>query len=127
MDNRPTVLFADDNAKIAEIVCALLNAAYRVIKVVSDGEQAIRSICDLKPDFAILNISISKINGIKVARMATEAGLSTRILFVAPINDDDYREAAQAVGFGYILKSRLSLDLLPALSSASHGSFFYSS
>ena len=124
MDNRPTVLFADDNAKIAEIVCALLNAAYRVIKVVSDGEQAIRSICDLKPDFAVVDISISKINGLKIARMAREAGLPTRILFIGLINDEDYKDAAKTLGFGYVLKSRLSLDLLPALSSASQGSFF---
>jgi len=124
MDNRPTVLFADDNAKIAEIVCALLNAAYRVIKVVSDGEQAIRSICDLKPDFAVVDISISKINGLKIARMAREAGLPTRILFIGLINDEDYKDAAKTLGFGYVLKSRLSLDLLPALSSAGQGSFF---
>jgi len=126
MDERPTVLFADNSIKMAEIVCALLSAAYRVIKVVSDGEQAIRYICDLKPDFAILDISISKINGLKVARMVREAGLGTRILFVGLINDEDYRKAAQAAGFGYVLKSRLSLDLLPALSSASQGSFFCS-
>ena len=124
MDNRPTVLFADDNAKMAEIVCALLNAAYRVIKVVSDGEQAIRSICDLKPDFAVVDISISKINGLKIARMAREAGLPTRILFIGLINDEDYKDAAKTLGFGYVLKSRLSLDLLPALSSAGQGSFF---
>ena len=124
MDNRPTVLFADDNAKIAEIVCALLNAAYRVIKVVSDGEQAIRSICDLKPEFAVVDISISKINGLKIARMAREAGLPTRILFIGLINDEDYKDAAKTLGFGYVLKSRLSLDLLPALSSAGQGSFF---
>lgn len=126
MDNRPTVVFADDNPKAVAIVCALLSTAYHVVKVVSDGEQAIRSICELKPDFAILDISMPRINGLKVARMVKEAGLSTRILFVTLINDQDYIQAAREVGHGYILKNRLALDLLPALFSVRDDSFFCS-
>ena len=126
MDNRPTVVFADDNPKVVGVVCDLLKAAYRVVKVAADGEQALRAVCELIPDFAILDISMPKLDGFKVARQIKKAGLSTRVLFVTLINDDDYREEAKSAGYGYVLKYRLSLDLLEALSSAREGSFFCS-
>src|SRR5271156_418630 len=68
MPDRPTVIFADDNLKVIEIACTLLSAAYTVIRVAVDGEEAVRSICELKPDFAVLDISMPKIDGIRVAR-----------------------------------------------------------
>ena len=126
MDNRPTVVFADDNPKVVGVVCDLLKAAYRVVKVAADGEQALRAVCELIPDFAILDISMPKLDGFKVASRITKAGLPTRILFVTLINDEDYMEAAKSAGYGYVLKSRLSLDLLEALSSAREGSFLCS-
>ena len=32
MDDRPTVVFADDNHKVTEIACTLLSPAYEVVK-----------------------------------------------------------------------------------------------
>jgi DNA-binding NarL/FixJ family response regulator len=124
--DRPTVVFADDNLKVIDIACALLSATYRIVKVAVDGEEAVRCIRELKPDFAVLYISMPKMDGIKVARQLQLAGLSTRVIFVTVIEDEDYLQEAQLVGYGYVLKRRLTLDLLRALASARDG-LFYSS
>ncbi len=126
MADRPTVVFADDNLKVTEIACTLLRTAYRVVKVAIDGEEAVRSICELKPDFAVLDISMPKMDGIRVARHLRQAGLSTRVVFVSLIDDEDYLQEAQSVGYGYVLKRRITLDLLRALASAQDGLFFCS-
>jgi CheY-like chemotaxis protein len=126
MADRPTVVFADDNIKVTEIACTLLRTAYRVVKVAMDGEEAVRSICELKPDFAVLDISMPKMDGIRVARHLRQAGLSTRVVFVSLIDDEDYLQEAQSVGYGYVLKRRITLDLLRALAYAQDGLFFCS-
>jgi DNA-binding NarL/FixJ family response regulator len=126
IDERPTVVFADDNLKVTEIACALLSADYDVVKVAIDGEEAVRWICELKPDFAVMDISMPKMNGIAVAGELRRAGLRTRIIFVTVIEDEDYIKAARSIGHGYVLKRRLSLDLLTALAAARNNSFFCS-
>jgi CheY-like chemotaxis protein len=126
MTDRPTVVFADDNLKVIEIACTLLSATYRVVKVAIDGEEAVRSICELKPDFAVLDISMPKMDGLRVARHLQQAGLNTRVVFVTLIDDEDYLQEAQSVGYGYVLKRRITLDLLRALAYARDGLFFCS-
>ena len=126
IDSRPTVVFADDNAKVARVACSLLDPAYKVVKVAADGEEAARSIRDLKPDFAVLDISMPKIDGISLARQLHESGSSTLVVFVTLIDDEDYMREARLVGHGYVLKRRILFDLLAALSSARNGRFFCS-
>jgi len=125
-ESRPTVVFADDNLKVTEVACALLNPAYEVVKVAADGEEAIRSILELEPDVAVLDISMPKMDAITVARQLQRVHSNTRVVFLTLINDDDYIQVAKSVGHGYVLKRRLSSDLLTALTSARDGSFFCS-
>jgi DNA-binding NarL/FixJ family response regulator len=126
MPDRPTVVFADDNLKVIEIACTLLCATYTVVKVAVDGEEAVRSIWELKPDFAVLDISMPKMDGIRVARQLRHAGLCTRVVFLTLIDDEDYLQEAQSIGYGYVLKRRMALDLLSALASARDGLFYCS-
>jgi DNA-binding NarL/FixJ family response regulator len=124
--DRPTLVIADDNLKVIEVACTLLSATYRVIKVAIDGEEAMRSIYELRPDFAVLDIYMPKMDGIRVARQLRVEGLSTRVIFLTLIDDEDYLQEALSVGFGYVLKRRLTLDLLRALESAREGLFYCS-
>jgi DNA-binding NarL/FixJ family response regulator len=126
MHDRPTVIFADDNHKVIEIACTLLSATYTVVRVAVDGEEAVRSIWELRPDFAVLDISMPKIDGIRVARQLRQAGLCTRVVFLTLIDDEDYLQEAQSISYGYVLKRRLTLDLLSALASARDGLFYCS-
>jgi DNA-binding NarL/FixJ family response regulator len=119
-------VFADDNAKVAHAACTLLDPAYKILKVAADGEEAARSIRDLKPDFAVLDISMPKIDGITLARQLHDSGSSTLVVFVTLIDDEDYMREARLVGHGYVLKRRILFDLLTALSSARSGRFFCS-
>jgi DNA-binding NarL/FixJ family response regulator len=123
---RPTVVFADDNIRVTEAACALLSSAYEIVRVASDGEEAVRWIRELEPDFAVLDISMPKIDGITVARKLKQSGSSTRVVFVTVIDDEDYMQEARLVGHGYVLKHRLALDLFIALAWARDGSFFCS-
>jgi DNA-binding NarL/FixJ family response regulator len=126
MPGRPTLVFADDNRQVIDAACTILGMEYNVLKVAVDGEDAVRWISELKPDFAVLDISMPKLDGIGVARLLRQTGIATRVVFVSLIQDDDFLHEAQLVGHGYVLKRRLASDLLPALASARHGLFFCS-
>jgi DNA-binding NarL/FixJ family response regulator len=125
-DERPTIVFADDNVRVAAIACSLLDSAYRIVGVAVDGEEASRCIHELKPDFAILDISMPKLDGLTVARALHKSGSNTLVVFVTLIDDEDYMREARLVAHGYVLKRRLTFDLLTALSSAREGLFFCS-
>ena len=125
-DTRPTVVFVDDNVKVAAIARSLLDSTYRIVGVAVDGEEAARCIHELEPDFAILDISMPKIDGITVARQLHESGSNTLVVFMTLIDDEDYMREARLIAHGYVLKRRLAFDLLTALSFAREGLFFCS-
>jgi DNA-binding NarL/FixJ family response regulator len=125
-DNRPTVVFADDNMQVTHAALTLLDSKYKVISVAVNGEEAIHHIGRLRPDFAVLDISMPKMDGIAVARQLRQIGSNTRVVFVTLIDDEDYVAEAKSIGHGYVLKRRMSFDLLQALASAGNGEFFCS-
>ena len=83
MDNRTTVLIADNS----EDFCASLSAAlehsnsFQIIGTAGDGEQAIRMIRELKPDMLILDLMLSKQDGISVLKAIS--GLDKRPVTLA--------------------------------------------
>ena len=70
MDNRTTVFIADS----AEDFCASLAAAlagaegFQVVGTATDGEQAIRQITQQHPDVVVLDLMLSKQDGIAVLK-----------------------------------------------------------
>lgn len=126
IDWRPTVVFADDNLKMLGAACALLEPTYNVVKLATGGKEAVRWVMKLQPDLAVLDICMPDMNGLAAARTLNQAGTKTRILFLTEIEDEDYIREARLIAYGYVLKRRLACDLVPALASASAGSFFLS-
>ena len=70
MDKRTTVFIADS----AEDFCSSLSAAlqhadgFQVLGTAGDGEQAIRQVTQLKPDVLVLDLMLSKQDGISVLK-----------------------------------------------------------
>jgi DNA-binding NarL/FixJ family response regulator len=126
IDCRPTVLFADEHLIMLEAACALLRPTHNVVRLATDGKEAVLWVMKLQPDIAVLDICLPEINGIAAARMLNEAGTSTRVVLIAPIKDEDYIHEARQIAHGYVLKRRLANDLVPALASAAAGLFFLS-
>jgi two-component system alkaline phosphatase synthesis response regulator PhoP len=61
-----TILIADDDLEIQELLkFTLENEGYQVIST-SDGEEAIRKIYEMKPDLVILDVLMPKYNGFEI-------------------------------------------------------------
>lgn len=126
LDSRHTVVFADDHLPMLQAACALLEPTYNVVRSTTSGKEAVQWVIKLRPDLAVLDICMPDLDGLAAARELNRAGMNTRILFLAEMEDEDYVREARLLAYGYVLKRRLACDLLPALASAASGSFFLS-
>jgi DNA-binding NarL/FixJ family response regulator len=123
----PRVLLADDMPEMVESVTQLLRRDFDVVGYAENGEEAIEAIADLNPDLLVLDISMPVLNGIQVASLLRESGSSVRLIFLTVHEDPDYIEAAFSVGAsGYVFKSRVATDLIPAVEGVLRGRKFTS-
>jgi DNA-binding NarL/FixJ family response regulator len=83
---------------------------------VGDGQAAVAAAVQLQPDVVVLDLSMPVLNGIAAAKRILEAKPSTKIVFISVEKDSDTcRAALEAGACAYVLKPRLSSDLIPAI------------
>jgi DNA-binding NarL/FixJ family response regulator len=89
---------------------------YQIVGEAGDGVEAVEKAAQLRPDVVLLDIGISILNGIEVAPRIRRTSPNSNIVFVTQENDSDVRTAALATGAkGYLLKSRVVPELIPAI------------
>ncbi|PWV99531.1 DNA-binding response OmpR family regulator [Paenibacillus cellulosilyticus] len=89
MTKRTTILIADDETEIADLIAIHLgNEGYQTIKVF-DGESAVRAIQSQPIDLAILDIMMPKLDGHEVTRMIREKYALPIIFLSAKTSDMD--------------------------------------
>jgi DNA-binding NarL/FixJ family response regulator len=123
----PRVLLADDQEQMLRTLAELLAGEFRVIGTANNGIRAVERALCLAPDIVVLDISMPLVNGIEAARRLRDHCPSARVVIVTVDADKDLVEGAMSAGaFGYVLKSRLSTDLAPAIWKAFRGETFVS-
>jgi len=121
----PTLLLADDNAALLEMLVEMLGQTYQIIGALSSGGSVLRQIGDLDPDLVILDISLGDVNGLEVAKRLREAKCPAKIIFLTVHEQIEFVRAAFDLGAsGYVFKSRISTDLTMAIDSVLCGNQF---
>jgi DNA-binding NarL/FixJ family response regulator len=124
---RIRVLLADDHLEFLAIASRLLESEYEVVKTVNDGQAVVDEASTLAPDLVVLDITMPVLNGIAAARRLRAAGFTGKIVFLTVHADPDYVRATVASGArGFVVKSRLASDLLPALREVLAGGSYVS-
>jgi DNA-binding NarL/FixJ family response regulator len=122
------VLLAYDLPEISEKVTQPLRDDFEIVGYAQDGEDAIKAATIYDPDLLVLDIEMPFRNGIQVASHLRDSGCRAKVIFLTVHEDPDYVEAAWSVGaLGYVLKSRIATDLLPAVQDVLQGRRFISS
>lgn len=124
-----TILLADDNSSVLAHVSHILEKEknYEVVAAISDGAVLVREYLLLRPDIVLLDISMGEFSRINIARQLRDSGCSAKIVFLTVHEDTDYVNAAMgAGGSAYVVKPRLSVDLLPAISAVLSNKLFIS-
>lgn len=118
------ILIADDHALVRSglkaLLCQLTGVA--VIAEAGDGLEALRLIREIKPEIALLDISMPGLNGIDVTMRASKACPETRIIILSMHADREYvLQALRAGALGYVLKDADSSELEDAISAVGSG------
>lgn len=121
------ILLADDHALVREGIKRILTAEpdLDVVGEAEDGVQAVELAKKVKPDVAVLDISMPRLNGIEATKQIREALPSTHILALTMHEDDTYVfQLLKAGAAGYVLKRAAATDLVQAIRAAHRGEAF---
>jgi DNA-binding NarL/FixJ family response regulator len=104
------------------------NPAYEIIGESGDGKDALEKIEKLKPDIALLGISMPVMNGIEVARLTHKYVPKTKIIVFSRHDNEEYVKQMMKHGVkAYILKDDASEELLKGIDEILKGNIFISS
>jgi DNA-binding NarL/FixJ family response regulator len=124
---RPRVLLADDLNFVLSRVTSVLKSDFEVVGAVKDGGSLVREAQRLRPDLIVLDIAMPILNGIQAAHEIHGAFPAIKLVFLTVHMDPEYVRACFAEGgLGYVNKSRLGTDLIPAINEALLGRSFIS-
>jgi DNA-binding NarL/FixJ family response regulator len=127
VDGRARVVLVDDHVGMLQMVSKLLRSHFEIVARVNNGAMAVEAAIRLRPDLVVLDVVMPGRDGFQTANDLKRTGCAARIVFLTVNEDKDYISAALACGaFGYVLKSRMHMDLIPALESALLGKVFLS-
>jgi DNA-binding NarL/FixJ family response regulator len=125
---RPRILLADDHQLVLERVTVLLQSTFEVVGVAHDGLEMVDEAIRLSPDAIVTDISMPELDGIQGVRRLREMGAEAPIVFLTVHESPEFVEACLAEGaLGFVLKTRMKADLIPAIHAALAGRRFVSS
>ena len=122
------VVLADDHVLVRESLKSLLEReGFQIVAEASDGQEALRRVESLKPDIAVMDISMPSLNGLEAARGIRLASPKTKSILLTQHDEEQYvSEALEAGVKGYVLKSQVASDLIQAIRQVSRGEVYLS-
>jgi DNA-binding NarL/FixJ family response regulator len=124
---RASVLLADDHRAVCESVAALLESDFDVLGTVSNGVEMLAEAQRLRPDVVVTDISMPVLDGIEAAKQLRAKNAEARIVFLTVHDRPEFVRACLATGaLGYVVKRRLTSDLVTAIEEALAGRRFIS-
>jgi len=103
------------------------NPGFRIIAEASDGDVGLRLIPELKPDIAIVDIDMPRLDGLKMVRTLSKLNLSVAVIFLTMHKEEDMYNAAIDLGVkAYVLKENAAKDIVTALEIVAEGGTYIS-
>jgi NarL family two-component system response regulator LiaR len=112
------ILIADDHAVVREGTRQILEkeSDLDVVAEAADGEEAVRLAGSSKPDVAIIDIAMPKVDGIEATKQIKALYPTTAVLILTAYDDDQFVFGLLEAGAaGYLLKSVRGHELIDAV------------
>jgi DNA-binding NarL/FixJ family response regulator len=123
------LLIADDFDALRENIKSFVNKQpdIEVVGEARDGKTAVELAKNLSPDVILMDISMPKLSGIEAAGKILSNNAAARIIILSTRSDKRFVVAGFKAGVaGYVLKSSIFDDLLPAIRAVMANEFFLS-
>jgi two-component system, response regulator PdtaR len=113
------ILVAEDETIIRlDLKETLERAGFEVCGEARDGEEAVELARDEKPDLAVLDVKMPRLDGIEAARRILAERPIPIVMLTAYGHDELVARAVEAGVFAYLVKPFRESDLLPAIQTA---------
>lgn len=113
---KPRVAIVDDHRLLADALEQLLVPECEVVGTYGDPRAFLTQAAQLKPDVAILDLSMPLLNGLDTARELKRLVPGVRVLILTMNEDPDVAAEAFRIGVsGYLLKRSAGSELLAAV------------
>lgn len=119
------VVLVDDTREIHDFVAALCRASHDILLVGHgyDGESALGLCRSLLPNVVLIDVVMPGIGGVEAALQVVEAFPAVKVLALSSFHEYEViRQMLSAGAVGYIVKTALVTDLIPAIHAAQSGS-----
>jgi len=129
MPAKTKVLIADDHPIFRQGLMRILQAdeSLEIVAECSDGDEALKKINELKPDVAVLDISMPGKNGLDIVRHLKQQDKITEFIILTMYKEEEYFNEALDLGVkGYLLKENAVSDLMDCLKSVVKGNYYVS-
>ena len=111
------VRIVDDDMRFRRFVKELFSSEedFQIIEEAANSQEAILMAKELKPDLVLMDISMSRMNGLDATSRLKEIMPKLAVIILTIHDLDEYREAAMASGASaYVLKKAMMEELIPA-------------
>ena len=118
------ILIADDHAVVREGTRQILEqeSDLEVVAEAGDGEEAVKLAGSSKPDVAIIDISMPKVDGIEATKQIKALYPDVAVLILTAYDDDQFVfSLLEAGAAGYLLKSVRGRELVDAVRAVHTG------
>jgi DNA-binding NarL/FixJ family response regulator len=124
---RARILLADDHLAVVQRVTQLLRAVFDVVGTAHTGREMVSEAVRLNPDVIVADISMPELSGIEAAHQLREKGSTAKVVFLTVHSEAEFVNACMAEGaLGYVAKTHMKTDLIPAIHAALSGHPFVS-
>ncbi len=111
--NQPSIIIADDHPMLlAGLHASLTSNGFNVVAIAEDGAKALKSIMELEPDVALLDIEMPVLSGFEVIEKCKNKGVKTAFVLLTSHKEKGFVAQAQKLQIkGYLLKDEPFEDL----------------
>jgi CheY-like chemotaxis protein len=102
------IMIVDDNKGIREVIKSILDVQNAEFCECQDAAGALALYRFFEPDWVLMDIEMSGLDGITAARKITASESDAKIIIVTNYDEDQFREAAESAGaFAFVSKENL--------------------
>lgn len=130
MPQQVSILIVDDHPLLRRGVRDSIaeNPRFRIVGEASDGEDGMRLVSSLKPDIAIVDIDMPRLNGLEMLRALRHLPFAVKTVILTMYKEEEMLNAALDLGArAYVVKENAVNDVLAALEQVARGETFLSS